>query len=323
MEHVSSRHRNSLGVPCCNSTGKDCIEFQRSALLVIYLHGRLVRAHSIGKIKHATGKFPVNLIPLQLGIACRNNLKHDLMHKPSAFNGCEEPVHRPVKKRAEPVERNIPDKLLPARHHEIVYNPAINPASSKFCSNSAQCMVRQAAESANLDTTRSEMMDSARFAAICAEKGNAPHDPFRAEQFCQGLLVAQAVLQSKDYGALVQEWSDQGAETTVGKCFETDENQIYRADFQRVTGNPNSVEVEIAVDRADREAVRFHGLKIPARQERHLCPASLEQSPVIQTEGSGADHRYVHRELILNLQKNLPKYITERILSQITGHGNA
>jgi hypothetical protein len=252
---------------------------------------------------------------LQLCIACRNNLEHDLMHKPSGFKGCKKPVHRPVQKRAEAVERDIPDKLLPSRQFEIVHNPAINPASSKFCSNGIQCMVWQAAEFTNFDTTCSEMMDSPGFAAICAEKGNAPQDPVSAEQFCQCLLVAQTVLQSQYYGALAQEWCDQGTETAVGKCFEADENQVYRADLQRVTGNPNGLEVEIAVDRSDGEAIRFHGLIIPARQERNLCPASLEQSPVIKTEGSGADNRYAHRELILNLQKNLPKYITERILS--------
>ena len=100
-------------------------------------------------------------------------------------------------------------------------------------------------------------------------------------------------MQTKNCGALCNQWSDQFIEMIIGRGFLGYQNQIAFADCLRRNMHMRShSKITFVADNS--QTLGFHDFKVGSKHHVHLLSFLAEFSPVITAQGPNTDHPNFH-----------------------------
>ena len=150
---------------------------------------------------------------------------------------------------------------------------------------------------ADANSALAEVPDRTRFAAIGAEKGDAAHDLLRRECLGELLLIAETVLQGQNGCFVANQRPEQLIHPLVAEGFQADQDQVNLTDLSTLSVALHRLQVEVAINRFNREAIAADRFIVASQQEVYIFTCSLQAGSVIQAKGPGADDRNTQSSL--------------------------
>ena len=291
------------------------MEFQRTPLLEIDQRRRLVGAHG-----HRAGQFGVGIAGVD-GVAegggDGNGFQHQLPEQGAPFRVPEQVAggpdrfqrtcrvdlateHRVQSSRGghpQPVERDVPNQLLPVGAEDVLRHLAGNSGLPEPFGDPVGARLRRTSELPEHDPAVVDVPDQPGRIAVDADEAQAAHHLLDREEGLQGLLVAQAILEGEHSRPRVHQGGKQFGEGGVGRGLQPDEDEVDRADLRRRPGAAGA-DVEVPLRTENPDALVADRLEIGAEQEGHVGAGPGQHRAVIAPQRPASDDGDLHRRSI-------------------------